>query len=101
MSPFTPWGRPCSITHSTLCASSFFFSSRRRHTRFDCDRSSDVCSSDLCAAEPLVKLLIQRGRCAGIERGCGQKSFSESRHVSSIVVLSILPRVDVVALHSM
>src|SRR5205085_5609673 len=27
----------------------FFFSSRRRHTRFDCDWSSDVCSSDLIA----------------------------------------------------
>src|SRR6266478_7123861 len=27
----------------------FFFSSRRRHTRFDCDWSSDVCSSDLDA----------------------------------------------------
>src|SRR2546430_4386985 len=26
---------------------SSFFSSRRRHTRFDCDWSSDVCSSDL------------------------------------------------------
>src|SRR5688572_31837138 len=25
----------------------FFFSSRRRHTRFDCDWCSDVCSSDL------------------------------------------------------
>src|SRR2546430_3903287 len=25
----------------------FFFSSRRRHTRFDCDWSSDVCSSGL------------------------------------------------------
>src|SRR6266567_218215 len=25
----------------------FFFASRRRHTRFDCDWSSDVCSSDL------------------------------------------------------
>src|SRR6266478_2633231 len=25
----------------------FFFSRRRRHTRFDCDWSSDVCSSDL------------------------------------------------------
>src|SRR5579859_2583250 len=25
----------------------FFFSSRRLHTRFDCDWSSDVCSSDL------------------------------------------------------
>src|SRR3989475_1253160 len=41
----------------------FFFSSRRRHTRFDCDWSSDVCSSDLgtrrpgcetCAGDPLV-----------------------------------------------
>src|SRR2546430_7225916 len=29
----------------------FFFSSRRRHTRFDCDWSSDVCSSDL-ACQP-------------------------------------------------
>src|SRR6266853_370895 len=32
----------------------FFFSSRRRHTRFDCDWSSDVCSSDLagCSSSP-------------------------------------------------
>src|SRR5256886_4023100 len=29
------------------CYVFFFFSSRRRHTRFDCDWSSDVCSSDL------------------------------------------------------
>src|SRR5688572_9784192 len=29
------------------CRFVFFFSSRRRHTRFDCDWSSDVCSSDL------------------------------------------------------
>src|SRR5215475_15142896 len=29
---------------------SFFFSSRRRHTRFSRDWSSDVCSSDLLAA---------------------------------------------------
>src|SRR2546427_938739 len=37
--------RSCSV----LCISIFFFffSSRRRHTRFDCDWSSDVCSSDL------------------------------------------------------
>src|SRR5260370_19550114 len=27
----------------------FFFSSRRRHTRFKCDWSSDVCSSDLAS----------------------------------------------------
>src|SRR5205085_3928749 len=37
------------------CSFHFFFSSRRRHTRFDCDWSSDVCSSDLTreAPEPL------------------------------------------------
>src|SRR5688572_32263201 len=35
----------------------FFFSSRRRHTRFDCDWSSDVCSSDL-----LALMLWQDGR---------------------------------------
>src|SRR5689334_23922123 len=28
----------------------FFFSSRRRHTRWNCDWSSDVCSSDLLVA---------------------------------------------------
>src|SRR2546430_3481695 len=32
---------------ATSVGSLFFFSSRRRHTRFDCDWSSDVCSSDL------------------------------------------------------
>src|SRR5688572_32272918 len=35
---FVPWFSVCFV---------FFFSSRRRHTRFDCDWSSDVCSSDL------------------------------------------------------
>src|SRR2546427_12206042 len=30
-----------------VCLFLFFFSSRRRHTRFDCDWSSDVCSSGL------------------------------------------------------
>src|SRR5260370_18536405 len=29
----------------------FFFSSRRRHTRFKCDWSSDVCFSDLARSE--------------------------------------------------
>src|SRR5690606_31941616 len=33
----------------------FFFSSRRRHTRFSRDWSSDVCSSDLCAYHDLPR----------------------------------------------
>src|SRR5256886_10958942 len=34
----------------------FFFSSRSRHTRFDCDWSSDVCSSDLALDDPAGNL---------------------------------------------
>src|SRR5205085_3554605 len=36
----------------------FFFSSRRRHTRFDCDWSSDVCSSDLQSLPKLCRDVI-------------------------------------------
>src|SRR2546430_16135122 len=39
----------------------FFFSSRRRHTRFDCDWSSDVCSSDLAAAIAVTAALNYYG----------------------------------------
>src|SRR5256886_12329707 len=55
------------IRYTPKCSMSdfFFFSSRRRHTRFDCDRSSDVCSSDLTlskmTSQPLpvpVKLML-------------------------------------------
>src|SRR2546430_5348727 len=42
----------------------FFFSSRRRHTRFDCDWSSDVCSSDL------MRVLNTKG--AAKRLGCSQ-----------------------------
>src|SRR2546430_9190144 len=34
------------------CGAAIFFSSRRRHTRFACDWSSEVCSSDLPPGEP-------------------------------------------------
>src|SRR2546430_5619081 len=37
-------------TVARVSSTVFFFSSRRRHTRFDCDWSSDVCSSDLADA---------------------------------------------------
>src|SRR5438309_5450881 len=34
----------------------FFFSSRRRHTRWNCDWSSHVCSSDLFTIVDLIKM---------------------------------------------
>src|SRR2546430_1123334 len=46
----------CPCPRRRACSSFFFFSSRRRHTRFDCDWSSDVCSSDL-----LGKMTIHMG----------------------------------------
>src|SRR5256886_3934805 len=68
----------CSVVVTEMCGSDvivfsfFFFSSRRRHTRFDCDWSSDVCSSDLLSlglapmivddlAEHLLRLNHERG----------------------------------------
>src|SRR5205085_7269839 len=35
------------VERDDLAETTFFFPSRRRHTSFDCDWSSDVCSSDL------------------------------------------------------
>src|SRR5690606_21998995 len=43
----------------------FFFSSRRRHTRFSRDWSSDVCSSDLVEATGAQKRLIENFRPVG------------------------------------
>src|SRR5688572_16162706 len=50
----------------------FFFSSRRRHTRFDCDWSSDVCSSDLIGVLATVVTLtvgVAYGAIAGYAGG--------------------------------
>src|SRR2546430_16870376 len=48
----------------------FFFSSRRRHTRFDCDWSSDVCSSDLSARESRASVACQYRAAACAEMFC-------------------------------
>src|SRR5689334_24409256 len=49
----------------------FFFSSRRRHTRWNCDWSSDVCSSDLLAealgvGQNVVSKVLARLVAAGV-----------------------------------
>src|SRR5256886_13146057 len=59
--------RKCNMSSPYLpyCLSFFFFfSSRRRHTRFDCDWSSDVCSSD-----PGLPELVGNGWHAPVPRG--------------------------------
>src|SRR5438309_11403577 len=49
-------------------SNNFFFSSRRRHTRWNCDWSSDVCSSDL----------VEDGDAAGIHPVAGVDAGSIS-----------------------
>src|SRR5256886_7094970 len=63
----------------------FFFSSRRRHTRFDCDWSSDVCSSDLVGHQgcPWKILTGRNDRLPTLRQPGGLSGFlrrSESPH---------------------
>src|SRR5256886_3718148 len=65
----------------------FFFSSRRRHTRFDCDWSSDVCSSDLgeCAyCRSRQENLCERARFTGYTRdgGYAEQVLADARYRS-------------------
>src|SRR2546429_2360943 len=53
--------RTTALTATRRWSLLFFFSSRRRHTRFDCDWR-DVCSSDLDATEAeLARILFEYG----------------------------------------
>src|SRR5256886_12036201 len=64
----------------------FFFSSRRRHTRFDCDWSSDVCSSDLTLE------LVGRGVPGGVgfDPGSHEADFQAERLVG-VAATVLLP----------
>src|SRR5260370_17890457 len=53
----------------------FFFSSRRRHTRFKCDWSSDVCSSDLNPVETKGERNCPRCGAKDFNRFCGQCGY--------------------------
>src|SRR5688572_3646642 len=62
----------------------FFFSSRRRHTRFDCDWSSDVCSSDLKVRSVLV-LPLRTSRCAVyLDNGTFEPVESLARYAAAL-----------------
>src|SRR5579862_9936121 len=66
----------------TLIVGFFFFSSRRRHTIWNCDWSSDVCSSDLHLRSHPGLAEIDLGRDAG-----GAKLRSEERREGKSVDL--------------
>src|SRR5579862_847545 len=60
----------------------FFFSSRRRHTRWNCDWSSDVCSSDLGIGVAGLKLELRPVDGAAVEarrRTCFEAATAQSK----------------------
>src|SRR5438309_12028058 len=59
----------------------FFFSSRRRHTRWNCDWSSDVCSSDLTGEEQIAELEELRQPTLSLDAPSG----GETRRLSDII----------------
>src|SRR5882762_7405548 len=75
----------------------FFFSSRRRHTRFKCDWSSDVCSSDLpsnSSASASSRTIYSRSTRSNSRRRCLRSSHSgmiPTRHVNGGRLRSLDP----------
>src|SRR5207237_6532628 len=68
----------------------FFFSSRRRHTRFKCDWSSDVCSSDLfswtkCPVARIVAHHVLARACAESRRARGARPCHPGRARARVV----------------
>src|SRR2546430_9747280 len=91
------WSGPGGIERSSIC---FFFSSRRRHTRFDCDWSSDVCSSDLSLPRTPRALpdgvrgsdlvvVLHPVRQAAVEQGEGAPSSEDRQAVSGDAAVKI------------
>src|SRR2546430_8130407 len=74
----------------------FFFSSRRRHTRFDCDWSSDVCSSDLVLGTehvfrllpPAVAVDSRRGRVRA--RGLAVRGIARMKLLAFLMVAMVV-----------
>src|SRR6266508_262893 len=65
----------------------FFFSSRRRHTRWPRDWSSDVCSSDLCDGRRPAA-----GRC---RRRCGPRAEAAARDPGPEDAAALVDQIEV------
>src|SRR6266568_6307705 len=80
-----------------LFAVSFFFSSRRRHTRWNCDWSSDVCSSDVSRQRNETRCVQRRAEEQPYAVGAGSRRLGpvleirreRQRHLS---VVDAVPR---------
>src|SRR5690625_6209886 len=70
----------------------FFFSSRRRHTRWPRDWSSDVCSSDLLVGlvlqlDQAQELVVRPG--VGIEAAVEREQFAHGQGTMEVALLQL------------
>src|SRR5258707_3894215 len=83
------WSYLVDIDGRVVCESVFFFSSRRRHTRYWRDWSSDVCSSDLLRyldpSRP-SHLLNARHRLQGPQEHASRDSVRKTGNIQAIVI---------------
>src|SRR5205085_3221380 len=59
------------------------FSSRRRHTRFDCDWSSDVCSSDLNIGGVQIDQAVTQAFIAALEPAKLTAALAAAEHLEA------------------
>src|SRR5690606_18395248 len=75
-----------------LCV--FFFSSRRRHTRFSRDWSSDVCSSDLLVlptAVPVFNVILLMNFFRGIPKELEEAAYMDGAGAWQILIKIFIP----------
>src|SRR5690606_41062125 len=73
------------MRHPVLRPLFFFFSSRRRHTRFSRDWSSDVCSSDLHTWRITCNVREVNGVLAAVRAGIGVAVFPQTLMPADLV----------------
>src|SRR5690348_18062527 len=66
----------------------FFFSSRRRHTRWTGDWSSDVCSSDLASVGIVVVTSVFIGMVMAVQFAFGLRKFGGLEYTGRVIALS-------------
>src|SRR2546430_7605403 len=90
-------------TTSTSVSSLFVVASRRRHTRFDCDWSSDVCSSDLLKrlTERRVAVEEQNRRLEALNRELEHRErLSAIGKMSSVISHQMLQQLGVIGIYA-
>src|SRR5260370_27249027 len=79
----------CRSGVSKIRQCAFFFSSRRGHTRFKCDWSSEVCSSDLARAPPAFTSAGISGSDLDVVEAGGARAVTGADHLLRLAFAAV------------